>query len=67
VAVGAHNIALRDLGDQRLPAVITKPPCDVKLLVFEMIELEDEGIELAAVETAPFAEKVDDVLGAFGH
>jgi hypothetical protein len=51
MAVCANDVALRDLVENFLPIPACKLVCDLEQLVSEMVELENERIRLAAVDT----------------
>ena len=67
MAVCTHDIALRDLISERLPAPAAHPGADVELLFTQVIELEDERIVLTAIRARPRTEQLDHVLGALRH
>jgi hypothetical protein len=64
MAVCANHIALRNLGKDRLPAPVTKTRGDVEALIAKVVELEDERIELAAVDATTLAKELDKICGA---
>jgi hypothetical protein len=65
MAVRANHIALCDLVEHRPPAAIANTSGDVELLVGEVVELKDERIVLAAIDTASLVEEVEKIVRAF--
>jgi DNA-binding LacI/PurR family transcriptional regulator len=57
MTVCTNDLALADLGEHRLPAVIADAFGDVEALVAEMVELEHERIALAAVDARSLAKE----------
>src|SRR2546421_1936344 len=66
MTVRANDVTLGDLVEHGLPATVTKVFADGELLVSEVIELQDEGIELATVDAASLTEELDEICRALG-
>ncbi len=59
MTVCTNHVALCDLVENRLPFAVADAFSDVEALVFEMVELEDQRVGLAAVDAGVFAEERD--------
>ena len=66
MTVCTNHVALCDLVEDRLPFTVPDAFGDVEVLGFEVVELEDQGIALAAVDAGVLAEELDEVSGPFG-
>jgi hypothetical protein len=64
VTVRANDIALCDLVIYCLPASHAHALTDIELLVEQVIELQDQGITLTAVNTRAHTKELNDVFGA---
>lgn len=51
MAIGADDLTLRHLLENRFPWSLADPGADRELLVSQMVELQDDGICLSAVDT----------------
>lgn len=50
VAIGAYHLALLDLFEDALPGAIAQSLGDPELFVSQVVELQDEGVALSAIE-----------------
>ena len=66
MAVRAHDLALRDLVEDGLPAASPQPDRDREVLTADVIELEHKRIALPAVDTRARTEELDQICGALG-
>jgi hypothetical protein len=67
VTVCTNHLALVDLPQDGLPFVRSQAGRDVEGLVSQVIELQNDGIGLPAVDAGPLAEELDEELHPFGH
>jgi hypothetical protein len=67
MAVCAHHVTLRDLVEDSAPAAPADTRGDRKLLLAEMIELEDDRVCLAAVGAWMRSEVLNEKRGALSH
>jgi hypothetical protein len=58
MTISTNHVALCDLIQHGLPAVVAESLGDVEVLVSQMVELEDERICLAAIDARPLAEEL---------
>jgi hypothetical protein len=65
MTVCTNDLALCNLVKHVLPAPALQTVRDSELLVSQMVELEDDGIVLATVDTGVFAEPGDQILRPF--
>jgi hypothetical protein len=56
MTVCTNDVALCNLVEHVLPVAVSNPGCDSKLLVLEVVELEDDRVGLAAVSAGVLAE-----------
>jgi len=61
VAVRADHLALRDLVEDALPVPIGKGVPDIKGLLAEVVEVEDDGVVFSAVDARMVLEELDQV------
>jgi hypothetical protein len=61
VAVRADHLALRDLVEDALPVPIAKGVPDIKGLLAEVVEVEDDGVVFSAVDARMVLEELDQV------
>jgi hypothetical protein len=66
MTVCTNDLALCHLVEDALPVTIPQALCDAEFLVPEMVELQDHGVGLPAVQAWMFTKKSDQVLDAFG-
>jgi hypothetical protein len=66
MTVCTNHVALGDLIEDRLPFAVADAFGDVEVLGFEVVELEDQGVGLAAVDAGVAAEELNEVGGSFG-
>ena len=64
MAVRADDLALLDLGEDRLPLLLDERRADVEQLVAQMVEIEDHRVRLAAVDARVGLEELDQVQRA---
>jgi hypothetical protein len=64
MAVPAHDIAFRDLGDDCLPLPVRQLVGDAERLVAQVVELEYDRIRFPAIDTRVFAEVRDEQFGS---
>ena len=60
MAVRTHNLALGDLGNDYLPRISVRQLSDIASLVTHVIELQHDGIGLAAVGAGMIEEMAED-------
>jgi len=65
MTVCTNHVALGHLVENALPSAIPKALPDGELLIPEMVELEDDRIALAAVDTGVLAQERHQILDAF--
>ncbi|MBA2506747.1 MAG: hypothetical protein H0V29_12540 [Thermoleophilaceae bacterium] len=65
MTIGAHDFALRDLVQHRLPAVGTEVRAYLEALIAEVVEIEHDRVRFAAFDTGVLAEVSDEELGSF--
>lgn len=56
MAVGAHDLALGHLGQDVLPRPVANSLADAEALIAQVIELQDEGVVLPAINTRVLAQ-----------
>jgi hypothetical protein len=66
MTVCTNHVALGDLVEDRPPFAVADAFSDVEVLGLDVIELEDQGVGLAAVDAGVLAEELDEVCGSFG-
>jgi hypothetical protein len=64
MTVCTNDLALVDLGEDVGPGAVSEALGYAERLLPEMVELEDQGVRLAAVRTGMLAEVVEEVGGA---
>ena len=57
MTISTNHVALCDLVQHGLPAVVAEPLGDIEVLVPKMVKLEDERVCLAAIDARPLAEE----------
>ena len=67
VTVCTNDVALGYLVEDSRPAVVADALRDVEELVAPVVELEHQGIALAAVDARPRAEELDQIRSALGR
>ncbi|HET8863806.1 MAG TPA: hypothetical protein VFM94_11220 [Solirubrobacterales bacterium] len=66
MAIGADDLTLRHLLEYRLPWPLADPGADRELLVPQMVELQDDGICLSAVDARVLSKKGDEIGQTLG-
>ena len=59
MTISTNHVALCDLVEHGLPAVVAQSLGDIEVLVPQMVELEDERICLATIHARPLAKELD--------
>jgi hypothetical protein len=67
MTVCTNDVAKGDLVEYGLPVTVGQTSGDVEVLLPDMVELQDERVVLAAVDTRLLAEELDEIRSAFGH
>jgi hypothetical protein len=66
MAVGADDLALLYLGQDGFPGTFAHALADAELLLFEVIELEDERVVFSAIDTRMLAKEGNEIDSALG-
>ncbi|MEX2448615.1 MAG: hypothetical protein WD404_07725 [Solirubrobacterales bacterium] len=61
MAVGAHDLALLDLGQDSVPGPFAHAPADAESLFSQVIELEYERVALPAIDTRMLTKKGNEI------
>jgi hypothetical protein len=61
MTVRTHDLALRDLVENRLPAVASDAKGDLEVLASQVIEVEDDRVGLTAVDARMLAEEGNEI------
>jgi hypothetical protein len=64
MAVRTDDLALLDLSEDALPTPVHEPLADVEYLVAKVVELEDDGIGLAAIRAGVEREVLEAIARA---
>lgn len=67
MTIRANDLALRNLGQDALPAAHGEVWPDVELLITEMVKLEDHRVLLPAVRARMGSEKLQQIARSFKH
>jgi hypothetical protein len=57
VAISAHHLTLRDLGENRIPIAVSDPIRNRERLVLQMVELQNDHVGFSAIDARMFFQK----------